>query len=205
MGYRRPEDVVAPKALWSLKAVLCNTGQDGWSVAEGQWHGKLELAMRWNGDDESGSRGSPQSTGHPTWMIIPKQLAPSIRESANRMATALSMIDCKLDHPTGYDLGVFLIKVSLNKGALALLASEDLHFDIPDLGPQRLFRRDEEHPEQFLAPLKQGGDWQGSVVKGSWQAVVQTNGVEEHKNEITKQMIQDAVRSRVATSLALFL
>lgn len=199
MGYRRPEEVVAPKAFWKLKQVLCNTGQDGWSVAEGYWHGRPQLAMRWNGDDDSGSSGNPQSTGHPTWMIIPEELAPSIRQKAIYLNTLLSMIDCELEQPQDYESGVFLIKATFSNDALK--GDDDIHFDIPDLGPERLFRRDEKHPEQFRAPLSQGGSWQGVIVNGLWHAVVQTNGMPEHVNPYPPEIIRDRVKSQIATAI----
>ena len=52
MGYRKPEDVVAPKSRWELGTVLCNTGQGGWAVAEGSWDDEPAVGIRWNGDDD---------------------------------------------------------------------------------------------------------------------------------------------------------
>jgi len=72
MSYTDPQTVVSPRNRWELGNVVCNTGQSGWSVAEGTWDKQPVVGIRWNGDDEVA--GNPQSHGNPTWFILPEDL-----------------------------------------------------------------------------------------------------------------------------------
>lgn len=80
MGYTKPETVISPKNRWRFLELLHNTGEDGWSLAKGQWEDNGEfkpvLAIRWNGNDSS--LGNPQSRGNPTWFVIPGELEDSV-------------------------------------------------------------------------------------------------------------------------------
>lgn len=69
--YVSPTSVVSPKLHWSLIAVLDDRGPGQIALAVGRWDNLPVLAMRWNGDNESGPIGSPQSRGLATWFIIP--------------------------------------------------------------------------------------------------------------------------------------
>jgi hypothetical protein len=70
--YISPTAVVSPKLYWSLIAVLDDQGPGKIALAIGRWDNDPVLAMRWNGDNENGPIGNPQSRGLPTWFIIPK-------------------------------------------------------------------------------------------------------------------------------------
>lgn len=80
MAYTKPENVDSPRSRWRLRKVLYDSGEDGWSAAEGQWERdgfwNEVLAIRWNG---STPPGNPQSRGLPTWFIVPDHLAEAVR------------------------------------------------------------------------------------------------------------------------------
>ena len=75
MSYWKPEDVHSPRSYWRLHRVLHDSGEGGWSIAEGQWENdglwKERLAIRWNGTTDA-EIGNPQSRGLPTWFIVPE-------------------------------------------------------------------------------------------------------------------------------------
>jgi hypothetical protein len=89
MGYQNPEYVKSPKGAVTHLRVLYDGGEqtgalewDGWSIAELEWYEKPVLACRWNGSTTNGEVseiGNPQSRGNPTWFILPKPLADTIR------------------------------------------------------------------------------------------------------------------------------
>ncbi|MDE0405895.1 MAG: hypothetical protein OXI53_11375 [Nitrospira sp.] len=77
MSYVKPDKVISPKKRWKLDRVLYDGGEAQWSAAEGQWKDdetwNWALAIRWNG--RTGKKlGQPQSSGYPTWLIVPDKL-----------------------------------------------------------------------------------------------------------------------------------
>ncbi|WP_449428597.1 hypothetical protein [Rhodanobacter umsongensis] len=209
MGYQKPEDVVTPKAAWTLRKVICDTGQGGWALVEGLLLGRSHLAIRWNGDDLTEGGGSPLSTGRPSWFFVPSPFSSMLLEQAERIAKAMTMVTCSLDQPEGFQLGVFLLKVAIHQSALDLLRDKPLYFDIPNFESGRTPipnleppPDDDEYLGQFCGPLSPGDDWRGLIRQGRWQAAVRTRGMEKHLNEVVAAIICDSVTSRVATALA---
>lgn len=52
-GYRRPQDVTAPKKRWKLRQVLVDDGPDRPAYALGMWDGEPAIGFRWNGNTEN--------------------------------------------------------------------------------------------------------------------------------------------------------
>ncbi|MYD30136.1 MAG: hypothetical protein F4X01_00780 [Nitrospira sp. SB0661_bin_20] len=78
MSYVKPQDVISPKDRWKLDRILYDGGEDQWAVAKGTWDEEETLVIRWNG--RTGKKlGQPQSSGHPTWFIVPDELVGVIR------------------------------------------------------------------------------------------------------------------------------
>ena len=71
--YILPGDVNSPKKHWVLNQVLYDEGSLGISLAIGHWNREAKIAMRWNGNNDH-RIGNPQSSGHPTWFILPSGL-----------------------------------------------------------------------------------------------------------------------------------
>lgn len=70
----KPDQVRSPRdKLQDLNVVYTNA-TEGWSVAEIHWlHDdgpRPRVGMRWDGAD--GELGNPQSTGYPTWFLLPE-------------------------------------------------------------------------------------------------------------------------------------
>ena len=91
MSYVKPQDVHSPKSRWRLRRVLFDSGEGGWSAAEGQWDNdglwSEVLAIRWNGSGGT-EIGNPQSRGLATWLIVPEELKETIREAIARLPEA---------------------------------------------------------------------------------------------------------------------
>ena len=100
MPYVPPEDVVSPRRSWRLLQVLYDGGdsvlhdgdEGGWSAAEGQWRNlndewENRLALRWNGTTGA-EIGNPQSSGWPTWFLVPEELADPLRTVISAKAKA---------------------------------------------------------------------------------------------------------------------
>ena len=66
----KPEEVMSPKAHWTLIAVLVSN--EWWSLALGRWDDEIRLACRWNGNEEN-PKGNPCSHGVPTWFMLPDE------------------------------------------------------------------------------------------------------------------------------------
>ena len=64
--------VVSPKSNASHVEVIYDNGE--FAIAALQWNKKNRIAIRWNGSGDD-SLGYPQSHSHPTWFVIPKEVA----------------------------------------------------------------------------------------------------------------------------------
>lgn len=200
MGYRKPENVVAPKSRWELRHVLCNTGQGGWAVAEGIWDKEPSLGVRWNGDDDSGSHGSPQSHGNPTWFIVPSELEEAVRNLAHKCNDTMKCVDCSIDRPEGFEYGVFLVTLRVKGELYETIKDRKVAFNIPRL-PNRFFRTDAE----FLNPYATNKiSLSGLIIKGEWKSIVQTNGIEEEKNPTEMDVVKDALIANILQALKPF-
>ena len=194
MGYKDPATVLAPRTRWEFGRVLCNTGQGGWSIAEGQWDKDSTLGIRWNGDDDSGSPGNPQSHGNPTWFILPEELHEAARQIASRLTETVNLITFRSEHPVDFAYGVFRVTMSIGGKVREQVERRDVIFEIPTL-PKRLFRP--EDTKFMLSPTSDKTPWRGRFVNGEWTAIVQTNGISEEENPTSMDVVKDALIAQV--------
>jgi len=89
MSWIKPENVISPQIYWKLEAVLYDAGEGNPAIALGTWEEESVIAIRWNGTNEEGkSLGNPQSSGHPTWFVLPKAIAiATLRTLAEKLAS----------------------------------------------------------------------------------------------------------------------
>jgi len=72
----KPQDVTSPKQHLASHQVIYDGGEDEWSVAKILWRDDWNeatttgIGIRWNGKDDG--LGQPQSSGHPTWFVLPE-------------------------------------------------------------------------------------------------------------------------------------
>jgi len=69
-----PRQAKSPqKKIKSIEVIF--TSPQGFSLALIQWgeSGTMRIGIRWDGDE--GSKGYPCAHGHPTWFILPKDMA----------------------------------------------------------------------------------------------------------------------------------
>ena len=201
MGFKDPAKVISPKHRWEMGTVLCSTGQGGWSVAEGRWDKQPALGIRWNGDDDSGSPGNPQSHGNPTWFIVPEELQEAVRGVAYRLNEAVSSVTFTRESPSDFDEGVFRIAMTVEGKARAFVDNNAFTFEVPNL-PNRFFRHE---PELRVAPRDEKSPWRGRFKDGRWTAIVQTNGIAEGQNPTSMDVVRDALVASVAQSLEAFM
>lgn len=57
-------------------------------VAHGIWCGKARLAVRWS-CVEGRPLGNPSSSGHPTWFLLPEELACGVAAQTLRLLKAV--------------------------------------------------------------------------------------------------------------------
>jgi hypothetical protein len=198
MGYKDPTTVLSPKSRWEFGKALCNTGQGGWSIAEGWWEGVPALGIRWNGDDDSGSPGNPQSHGNPTWFILPEELREAARELAHCLAEAIDFVTFKNERPEGFDYGVFRVTMSIRGKIRERIEGRNVTFEIPTL-PKRFFRH--EDMKFMMPPTSDRAPWRGRFVDGEWTAIVQTNGISEQENPTSMDVVRDALIAQVVRAL----
>ena len=86
----KPEDVRSPQDRIRNLRVIYSNHDEGWSIAEmewrhhdsGQW--RWRIGMRWDG--APAELGNPQSSGHPTWFLVPEgAIAQMISEHAESL------------------------------------------------------------------------------------------------------------------------
>src|SRR5689334_14208097 len=78
MSYIDPTEVISPKAHWHLFDVVLDRREGNCAYALGTWDGERRIGFRWNGSDETGPIGNPQSRGLPTWTILDPALNESV-------------------------------------------------------------------------------------------------------------------------------
>lgn len=208
MGYVRPESAVNPRNAWKLTSILCNTGHGGWSIAEGMWLGQPCVSMRWNGDDFSGSHGSPNQSGRPTWTIVPEPFAKAMRSQAELLAKALSMVSAHCE-PT--ERGALLLKIQLDDEALALLKRKHMHFNIPNMGATCVgaptlessyaLNGSRKSLNYLCAPWMSSANWRGVVIGGYWEAMARTQTIDEARHASLAKLLEDGVACSVAQAL----
>lgn len=76
--YIKATEVISPKAHWHLFDVILDRGEGDCAYALGTWDGERRIGFRWNGSKDTGSIGSPQSRGLPTWTILDPALHDAI-------------------------------------------------------------------------------------------------------------------------------
>ena len=88
MAYVDPITVLSPRKHLGSVDVLYNSnpGKGGWSIALLDYDGEERVGIRWNGSDEKPGIGNPQSRAKPTWFVVPKELADSVRQRAEELA-----------------------------------------------------------------------------------------------------------------------
>jgi hypothetical protein len=200
MGYRKPEEVIAPKSRWELGTILCNTGHGGWSASEGKWDSEPALGIRWNGDDDSGSHGNPQSHGNPTWFIVPAELEDAVRREAQRINEALSLVHCEITRPEDFDYGVFRIEVEVSGPLGKTIAGRDIPFEMPRL-LNRFFRPEKGY---WTHPANDETQPRGLIKDRKWFSIVQTNGFSEENNPTRMKIVEDTLLANILQALRPF-
>lgn len=194
MAYVDPNTVDSPKKRWQCSTVLINTGQGGWSAADGVFDERECLVLRWNGSDSDGSTGSPQSRGHPTWFVVPDELTHTIRREIDMLAKSNGIVICDIARPEGYHDGAFRIEATLGSQIIKKLERSELAFSLPDL-PKRLCL-----PEQGYVRANEEG-LLGSFIDGKWFGNLYSNGISETKNPVTVDAFRDAFIQNVTQAV----
>ena len=191
MVYIDPSTVVSPKSKWALGKVVLDTGEGGWSAAEGIWDKKKVMAIRWNGSASDEGLGSPQSRGHPTWFIIPEELELGFRKMIDDYDSSVS-VDLRIYKPADYDHGAWRMEAKIVGGADKSLG--EVVFAIPNL-PSRICHSEKGFLKAVGAELRacfQGGVWYGDLY---------TNGVPEDENPTSIAMVEEAFRQSMQKAL----
>lgn len=193
--YIVPDGVTSPRSNWCLSKVLANTGDGGWSVAEGTWDGEACLAMRWNGSANTEGVGNPQSRGYPTWFVIPEIFREVILSRFPDLSDGLS---CEITQPEGYYYGAWKITAVLSPAVKQRLNNGELAFPLPAL-PHRLCI-----PEATCRIADAEG-LKGYFREGLWSADLYSNGIVEDRNptkipDFREALIQNISRSISAAS-----
>jgi hypothetical protein len=83
MPYIQPDQVISPKASWTLVDVVLDNGENAPAYAIGMWERMRRVGFRWNGDDDS-PLGNPQSRGLPTWVMLDPALNAAVLRLVDR-------------------------------------------------------------------------------------------------------------------------
>jgi hypothetical protein len=83
--YWLPGQVMSPKRLWTLVAVIYDEGEGEAAAAIGRWAEEPVLVMRWNGTDDN-PIGNPQSRGLPTWFVVPATFRESVLQTILKLS-----------------------------------------------------------------------------------------------------------------------
>ena len=85
--YIDPHTVLSPKNKVSHVKILFDRGPVDhiWSVAELTYDGNKCIGIRWNGDSKESKKGVPLANAHPVWFILPREIAPVIKEKVGEL------------------------------------------------------------------------------------------------------------------------
>ena len=169
MTYIDPSIVDSPRKKWRLIKVLYNAKSSGWSVAQGEWEGDPAIGIRWNGSDEDGGVGNPQSRGNPTWFIVPdafKQAVLSVVEDLKH-----ADLQPRVFHPEGYDPSVWRLEISISEKTQEELSRHGpviVHFSIPEIKdaniiPEVVYRDYSPRENRMVAKFSKDGKWVGDI------------------------------------------
>lgn len=90
MTYITPNQVTSPQDMVDALEVIYDGDEGGWSLAKMKWNGKPAFGIRWNGtsnDPNPKCTGNPQSSGHPTWFILPDELGWMVAAATRALST----------------------------------------------------------------------------------------------------------------------
>jgi hypothetical protein len=76
-----PKDVKPEAWRWDKKylpKVLYNEGETGFSIIWGKYKEDKTIGVRWNGNPEKGTVGTPSRGLHPTWFVVPNNIGIGI-------------------------------------------------------------------------------------------------------------------------------
>ena len=86
-----PDLVRSPKERIRELRVIYTNREERWSIAEIDWYHRNDdewrwrVGIRWDGEEDE--LGNPQSSGHPTWFILPEaEIGPMILEHGRTLA-----------------------------------------------------------------------------------------------------------------------
>lgn len=188
MTYIDPKTVVSPKGNWNLKNVIFNTGDGGWSVAEGQWNKKNVLCIRWNGSENES--GSPQSRGYPTWFVIPNALKEAVLQEINRLQGSSVWVECKIFQPEGFAFGAWKVEATLSAKVMSVLTDGKISFSLPSFANRLL------NPDLGFKTFY-SNEIQGLFVGGKWKGELYTNGVAEENNPSSIDIVRNTLIKNV--------
>ncbi|HBS80576.1 MAG: hypothetical protein CMK99_21250 [Pseudomonas sp.] len=191
MAYIDPKEVVSPKQSWRLVEVIHNTGDDGWSAAEGKWNGKKVLGLRWNGSESDDGVGSPQSRGYPTWFIVPTELEAGVQRALDAVDKS-AVAEVRIYRPEGYDYGAWKIEAKLTESGKEV--SRPVVFSIPNL-QNRICHTSPE----FVKAV--GAELMGVFKEGEWHSHIYSNGVPEDENPTKITVVEQAFQQSITRAL----
>lgn len=81
-SYTDPKTVLSPRGSVKNLEILYDGGAGSFSLAKLEWDGRDAHGFRWNGYTDRKTnkvtKGSPISTGHPVWMILPTEMVQAM-------------------------------------------------------------------------------------------------------------------------------
>lgn len=187
MTYIDPKTVDSPRKIWELTEVVINTGQGGWSLAEGTWDKKPCLAMRWNGTDSDEGVGNPQSRGHPTWFIIPDEMEHMLRKETAQLKQAIDVVACTVEAGNS---GAWRIEASLSEKIRKQLGQGELQFSLP-VFEKRLCK-----PDDKYIHFRDKGEMQGRFIKGRFSGYLYSY-VNEDESPTNAETVRDALKQNI--------
>lgn len=132
MEYIDPKTVLSPKGRVMNLEIVYDGGSWSFAVAKMTWDGTPNTyGIRWNGGSEENgkiTKGSPISTGHPTWFILPSKFVKCV--DFNRLLSEQSdeeLIISKIVHdvelqqkndPDLFSLSIFYEQLNIDVSTL---------------------------------------------------------------------------------------
>lgn len=205
MAYQNPNDIDSPKGRWKLDAVLCDTGDGGWSVAEGVWDESYALGVRWNGSDWNKTSGNPQSRGKPTWFILPYELHEAVKAKALQLNESLDMLTCIIKKPEDFGEGAFSVTIKLCNTAWEKLKNREIVFSPPSIKHWLWVPiADQDTGNDYNAVILERGELRraGKIINGEWKSLLYSSGISLQDNPVSLGQVEKTLIESVKTAIS---
>jgi hypothetical protein len=110
------------------------------------------------------------------------------------------IVNIHLSRPKGFSDGVYRVEVKI---ADSRVIQSCIGFEVPVVAGW--FFRPTERREFYMAPLRDSAShMRGVITNGEWECIVQSNGISEEENPISRKALECILNQAIETAILTF-